>query len=436
MSGPKVTVYYLTAEQRAAIRAERLQQQREREKRHRLLVNVDEYQTRVKAILTRLEQMEPTVKAVEKWLPENTLPAEIQSLSALVHKFQSSLDSIANDHDLSRLEQKLSSIPGQLAELNSALAGAVDHEGITKAELQGSLSESIAELFQRESPQTATLSKVQAALSEKKEKVRQKLTSARELAYLPLPYQGSLSAALEKLEDIPSIEFLDNFISLEVTPLVRKCTDFSALWVKSGKEYQELYVRYEALIEEVGGGQAETIPFDQAAVAKLQSAIDDLEAKAQEAAEQAYISQALSEVMKEMGYGLWGQRKVRKRSGRQFRNELYHYGADTAINITYSDDGQISMELGKVDREDRLPTKLESQSMETEMHQFCDHFQVIEQRLADKGVKMGSRVMLAPPSADFAQIINITDYDTSRAEESKDRKKHTGKKSQKMAEDQ
>lgn len=426
MSGPKVTVYYLTEAQRAAIRAERLRRQLEREKRNKLLTSADEYDTQLKSMLRSIDQFSPTLDAIRQWMPENTLLAATKDFSVSVSKAQIALRAASRERDLAMLERKLNAIPGEIAKLKSALADLTGQEQAAEEELQGSLAENISNLFQQGAAAQEAQTKAQMALAGKKEEVGQKLASVHSLAYLPIPYQRELDAAFEALDSIQSLEFIDNYISIEVTPLVKKCTEFSTLWARSGKEYQELYSQYEALIEETGvQEQAEMIPFDQNAVEKLKSAIEKLEKKAQEVAEQAYISQALSDVMEEMGYGMWGKREVKKHSGRQFRNELYHYGTDTAINVTYSDDGQISMELGKVDHEDRLPTGLESQAMEAEMHQFCDHFHVIEERLAEKGVKTGSRVMLAPPSAEYAQIINIADFEINQTGQAARKKRKT-----------
>lgn len=437
MSGPKVTVYYLTEAQRAAIHAERLRQQLEREKRNKLLTSADEYDTQLKSMLRNIDQFAPTLDAIRQWMPESTLPAATQDFSASVSKTQIALRAALRERDLAVLERKLNAIPGEIARLKSALADLTKQEQAAREELQGTLAENISNLFQQGVAAQEAQTKAQAALARKKEEVGQKLASVRSLAYLPIPCQRELDAAFKSLDSIQSLEFIDNYISIEVTPLVKKCTEFSTLWARSGKEYQDLYAQYEVLIEETGAQeQAEMIPFDQNAVEKLKMVIEKLEKKAQEAAEQAYISQALSEVMEEMGYGMWGKREVKKRSGRHFRNELYHYGADTAINVTYSDDGQISMELGKVDHEDRLPTGLESQAMEAEMHQFCDHFHVIEERLAEKGVKMGSRVMLAPPSAEYAQIINLGDFDTAENSQQTMHRKKTGEQKLQRAQDQ
>ena len=48
------------------------------------------------------------------------------------------------------------------------------------------------------------------------------------------------------------------------------------------------------------------------------------------------------QVMREMGYHVVGRREVVKKSGRKFRNELYHFSEGAVVNITYATNGQIA----------------------------------------------------------------------------------------------
>ena len=127
---------------------------------------------------------------------------------------------------------------------------------------------------------------------------------------------------------------------------------------------------------------------------------------------QAYIADCVDEVMRDMGYDLIGRRQERRKSGRPFRNELYQFGEGTAVNITYSPEGQISMELGGITREDRRPTADETAVLTQEMRTFCSEFSEFESRMKEKGIIVGSRIALSPPTADHAAMINIRDYDT------------------------
>ena len=51
------------------------------------------------------------------------------------------------------------------------------------------------------------------------------------------------------------------------------------------------------------------------------------------------------------------------------------------------------------------------------MEQFCTDFKEIEKKLLAKGVVLAERISLLPPNAEYAQIINIADYEmTAEAE--------------------
>ena len=127
--------------------------------------------------------------------------------------------------------------------------------------------------------------------------------------------------------------------------------------------------------------------------------------------------------MEEMGYIVIGSREVTKKNGKHFRNELYTYGEGTAVNVTYSSDGKIAMELGGVDTTDRLPNDQETSILCKSMELFCDDFKEIERRLLTKGVVLADRISLLPPDAEYAQIINTADYHMTEKTETLQTKK-------------
>ena len=113
--------------------------------------------------------------------------------------------------------------------------------------------------------------------------------------------------------------------------------------------------------------------------------------------------------MIEMGYNLIGSRSVTKKNGKHFENELYLFDEGTAVNVTRSDEGQITMELGGLDKIDRIPTALESQRLCEDMDEFCVDYEEIEKRLVEKGIKV-KRISILPAEEQYAQIINVEDY--------------------------
>ena len=160
----------------------------------------------------------------------------------------------------------------------------------------------------------------------------------------------------------------------------------------------------------------------------------EIQTELEKSEEQAYISRSIDEVMLEMGYSLIGQRSVTKKSGKKFRNELYTFSEGTAVNITYSASGQITMELAGLDLSDRLPDADESRLLCEEMESFCGKFTEFERRLAEKGV-FSKHISILPPSSEYAQIINTNDYQmnqTASYTEIKSRRRTGSRKSGRM----
>lgn len=229
--------------------------------------------------------------------------------------------------------------------------------------------------------------------------------------HLPPSCRAELRHADERRQVMADMHALPSFCSVELDGLLTRTRAYVALEHRIGPRYRALSRRYCAWKAYNGeAGAMETVPFDEHAIERLEALIAAEQAQAQHAAEQAYIEQALGEVMEDMGYDVLGSRDATKRSGKHIRSALYQYGEDTAINVTYSDNGQIALELGKLDKEDRVPTPQEGNALENQMVHFCKDFQEFEQRLKDKGVLVGKRIALAPPTMDYAQIINTNDY--------------------------
>ena len=86
------------------------------------------------------------------------------------------------------------------------------------------------------------------------------------------------------------------------------------------------------------------------------------------------------------------------------------------------------MEVGKTDTQDRIPESSESQSIVETMEAFCSDFAEIERRLAERGVILKNRIRLSPPVAEYAQVINVTDYSTVTTKSSPNQKRKVNKK--------
>ncbi len=216
----------------------------------------------------------------------------------------------------------------------------------------------------------------------------------------------------EKVAGSPSEEFLKTYYSLTVLPFIKECRTYQQEGVLIGKQWKELCRLHEILAQEAGEVPL-SLERSPEAVGLLTEANLRLQKKIEHDEEQAYIIHAVNEVMEEMGYPVIGHRDVTKKSGKKFRNELYEFCDSTAVCVTTGDDGQITMELGKPDTQDRPPTARESKQLCGEMESFCHEFAVIRQKLTERGIIADDLIML-PADEQFAQIINTEDYQLNK----------------------
>lgn len=214
------------------------------------------------------------------------------------------------------------------------------------------------------------------------------------------------------LEELQDEEYLKNFEAITVQPLLSDYRKEAHEYEAMSDAYLQARASYEALCQSAAVEPKDT-RCSKAGLKMLHTEIENLQQQLAEDDERAYISQSIDEVMAEMGYDVIGQRHVQKKNGRHFINELYSYEDGTAVNVTYADDGKITMELGGLDTDDRLPDAAEAKQLCESMESFCDDFSEIEKRLEAKGVVLKSRLALLPPSEDYAQIINVSDYQTT-----------------------
>ena len=225
----------------------------------------------------------------------------------------------------------------------------------------------------------------------------------------PVEIKTEILEALTSLQRITNIEYLNIFESVTIKPLLKKYENLLSRQREHQDSLKELNARYLALCV-IAQTSARDLSSDSENIELLTSEIATLEQHIVAQTEQGYISDCVNEVMADMGYDLIGNRSVTKRNGKRFRNELFSYSDGTAINVTYDAEGQIAMELGGIDRTDRVPTSDEADALCEDMESFCADFKVFEEKLKAKGVAIKSRISMSPPAAEYAAIINIDDY--------------------------
>lgn len=214
-------------------------------------------------------------------------------------------------------------------------------------------------------------------------------------------------------QNTDSQAFRDTLFITDIQPLLKRFQREQAQYTREEREYQKLLLRYADLCQELSLPE-EPQPWTPGATDTLRDQVEVMESTAIRQKEEAYIRQALDEVMLEMGYPLLGQRDVTKRSGRRFHHVLYAFEDGTGIDVTYSDEGQIAMELGGLDDCDRIPDDHEMIYLCDAMDGFCVSFEQIEERLRRRGVIPRERLRMLPPAEENAQIINTKDYELKK----------------------
>lgn len=403
MSGPKTSRYTLTPEQRRI-----LAEQRKIERRKAVATE------KIKKAQKQLLQIGGMFNAEKQIASElsnrtgndNGMTTLISELEALITPIQP-LVSRTNYEDVNSVEETANAVCACLKEAEKIASKissiAATNEGNLKANLSEAIDEGFATSF-------ADIEEIKAdTVASLRDEAAQRLAQISKIDFLPNDYKNEISRAITRLEEIADEVFLKNFVAVSVNPLIKQANQFIAEYRECQAEFDSLYTEYTALCE-LYYYVAQEYVCSRSSIQILEAEIARIKKAVAEDDEQAYISDCLDEVMVEMGYFVLGSREVIKRNGKRFRNELYAYGDGTAVNVTYSSDGKIAMELGGIDTSDRVPTAQETDKLCDSMEQFCDDFKEIEKRLLAKGVVLADRISLLPPDAEYAQIINTSDY--------------------------
>ena len=250
--------------------------------------------------------------------------------------------------------------------------------------------------------------KPQSHLESQKAKIKDVLREANN-SNISSDLQKEGIAILGRAQEITDDSFIDNYYAMTVLPYIKKCKAYEEQIKEYGEEFDELASKHRYYSEYLGMPVI-AFTFSMDTLNSLRHEVAELESQSAKIEEQQYISESLDQVMRDMGYNVVGSREVVKKSGRKFRNGLYHFSEGSVVNVTYAANGQISMELGGVDTCDREPSEEESSVLCDEMVEFCDEFPEIERRLKEKGVVLMNRISMLPPAEEYAQIINVSDF--------------------------
>ena len=403
MSGPKSSRYTLTPEQRRILTEQRAIERRKS-------VALESIKRNNKRLL-QIGSMFTSAKDVSGELlsrcgNDGGFASKLLELENVIAPIAPIISKTKND-DVISLESTSKEVAASLIKAEKIASELSAISAKNEIALHASLSADIDKGFSTSFADIQTLS--QTTISEIKSKIRSQLIEMKNNQNLPKELVGELDATLSKVDSIDNEAFLKNYSSVTVSPLIKRCRQYLNEYEACHEEFEKLYAEYIALCD-LYYYVAQEYPCCNASIEALKTEIKRIKDTVDADDEQAYISDCLDEVMEEMGYTVIGSREVTKKNGKRFRNELYTYGEGTAVNVTYSSDGKIAMELGGIDATDRLPDSHETAVLCESMENFCEDFKEIEKRLLAKGVVLADRISLLPPSAEYAQIINTADY--------------------------
>lgn len=407
MSGPKSSRYTLTAAQRRILEEQRKTEQERKENCIQIKNTVGQMQNMKCSFEREL--------AVARELAEKT--GTDHGMQQLVHEFQKKIQDAAEisqnieSKDAVHVKAVFAQVKQTQKELDLLRKKIEQTARDNNSNLESYLHSGIADAFseKQESPSENTDTNLNRLTDKILEELETVLDAQAEISDSLFEKAVHARAMLAELNDDTHRK---NFEAITGRPLLAEYQKELSTYRAIVDEYTQTRVTYEALCASAAI-EPESTRCSQAALAFLRTEIENIQNQLAADDEQSYISQSIDEVMVKMGYAVIGQRHVQKKNGRHFTNELYSYEDGTAVNVTYSDDGKITMELGGLDTDDRLPDAAEAKQLCENMESFCEDFSEIEKRLEAKGVILKSRLSLLPPSADYAQIINVSDYETT-----------------------
>lgn len=418
MSGPKTSSYTLTPEQRKL-----LEEQRKIEIRKAIAnENIKKNSERLFQISEKfLNDKVIADELVTRNGNDNGFSGKMSELQRLITPVKLSLSKM-DRKDVEFLEKTVEILHNCISEAEKLVSEinviALKNESELRSNLESAIDKGFAmSLVATEDTETSISQELHREL-------QLELAQMKRNTELPAAYIIEIEEAQKNINEIVNNNFLKNYTALTINPLLKKCIQFLKEYKQYYEEFESLYSEYKALCK-LYNYTIQTYICSKDSIENLKKEILQIKENVVKGEEQTYINHCFGEVMEELGYSVLGSREVTKKSGRHFKNELYSYGEGTAINITYSSDGKIAMELGGIDSIDRLPESYETSVLCDAMTDFCGEFREIEKRLAKRGVVPSERILLLPPNAEYAQIINTSEYKMEEyAESLQIKKKH------------
>lgn len=422
MSGPKISTYTLTNAQRRELerqRREEEERQRKIEEQRRLEAErlrklEEEKQSLSFSLRTNINKIKTLsiVSSEDKKIAlllskksgnDNGFEHELEVLSSLYNQ----AECVYNQTDSSNLKSLRSSSSRITAKLNEAIQAKQKLDRIT-AKNRTDLDSLYLDDIELGYSTSYTDGYKEPEYMAEKSKTNEALEELLCFQQLPSSYRQEIKGCIKTINQIDSPEYWRNFSYITINPLIAKSRKYINDYNDYHGEYEALIAEYIALCK-LYHYKASNIPFSVESIALLKSEISRIKINAAKDDEQQYISRSVDEVMREMGYEVLGNYDIQKKNGTRFHHELFSFDDGKAVDVTFSSDGRIAMELGGLDDTDRIPNSTETAELCDSMEKFCEVYNEIERRLLAKGV-VAHRISQFPPKPAYAQIINVSDY--------------------------
>lgn len=403
MSGPKSARYTLTSEQRRI-----LAEARERERKTKR--ELDKLQQHREELATLKERLSTATTSIDMLVARvgagNEVQQSIRNSITQIEKIIQESAGLSKKSGLEKLQVFNSKVKIVEETARKIVAQYESQSSEINAVLSNNIEDSITDGMSIRVDDEIV--KPHSHLESQKAKIKDVLHEIQNLNISSDLHKEGI-AILKRAQEITDDNFIDNYYAMTVLPYIKRCKAYEEQIKEYGEEFDELVSKHR-YYSECLGMPVISFTFSMDSLNSLRHEVAELESLSAKIEEQQYISESLDQVMRDMGYNVVGSREVVKKSGRKFRNELYHFSEGSVVNVTYAANGQISMELGGVDTCDREASEEESSVLCDEMVEFCDEFPEIERRLKEKGVVLMNRISMLPPAEEYAQIINVSDY--------------------------
>ena len=413
MSGPKVSAAELKRMKRTEEEKRRLFQSliREKEKRKRCLDDISTLSI-LAASVTGIPKVTEELDKLGKMKRENAeslarIDAALQSRST--ENMAEMLQNVMAKHD--KDEQILSETSDYLHEVCETYM-----EQKMKAfakEAEGSASE----VDKEKADSSAALLALAGEEAKRLTALLDKLIERAEAADIPTNEAKKTAEEIKRIAGEEGRDGLSVFNDIHRLDLY-KVRPFGKEVGRKEKELDELDEKlseelavYHSLCREAGVAPKK-FAFAESSVQEIRYECGKMIADRDDDYEVRSLMKTVRESLTELGYVYLGK----KEEEMNFYREIYRFDENAVLHVIYDSEGKVTMEVAAADNTDREPHPREVDTIVKEQEKFCDAYESVFERINEKGVSF-RKEMMCPCGPEFAQVINVSEFEKSADEE-------------------